>query len=39
MPADFKTLIRVSGDFFSLFGKGGGGGEFLMADACRAYLD
>ena len=38
MPADLKTLIRVSGDFFSLFGKGGGG-EFLMADACRAYLD
>ena len=26
MPADLKTLIRVSGDFFSLFGKGGGGG-------------
>ena len=38
MPADLKTLIRVSGDFFLLFGKGGGGG-FLMADACRAYLD
>ena len=28
MPADLKTLIRVSGDFFSLFGKGGGGGDF-----------
>ena len=40
MPADLKTLIRVSGDFFRSSGKeGGGGGEFLMADACRAYLD
>ena len=40
MPADLKTLIRVSGDFFRCSGKeGGGGGEFLMADACRAYLD
>ena len=29
MPADLKTLIRVSGDFFRSSGKEGGGGEIF----------
>ena len=36
VPVDLNTSIHVTG-FFSLWGKKGGG-EFLRAKACRAYL-